>query len=175
MRKTIPLATKQNNNHLLHQLQQYMLISMDHPQKRSTVLQAASSPYRRRRIFAFTLFIVAMVFLFQFGAPWEMSTTLKDAGIKPTGLSRANIAALVKPKVDEIYGLLHFVTRTDKILSSTSVKLDPSKPIGLDVYGSETEDWKKNVEILNTEFPVVVFSKARTFPSISECRICFID
>jgi hypothetical protein len=135
---------------------------MDRPRKRSPGPQVPHSPFRRRRIIFFSLLIITIIFFF--GAPWELSSALKEAGVVPTGLSRANIVSLVKPnKVDEIYGLLHFVTRNDQILLSTPTELDPSKPIDLGVYGSAKEDWKKNVEVLNEEFPVIVFSKARPF------------
>jgi hypothetical protein len=137
---------------------------MDRPRKRSPgpLAQVPHSPFRRRRIIFFSLLIITIIFFF--GAPWELSSALKEAGVVPTGLSRANIVSLVKPnKVDEIYGLLHFVTRNDQILLSTPTELDPSKPFDLGVYGSAKEDWKKNVEVLNEEFPVIVFSKARPF------------
>jgi len=117
------------------------------------------SPFRlRRRLIFFSVLIITIIFFF--GAPWELSSALEQAGVVSTGLSRANIVSLVRPKkVDEIYGLLHFVTRNDQILLSDPTELDPSKPIDLGVYGGEKEDWKKNMEALNEEFPVIVFSK----------------
>jgi len=141
---------------------------MDRTQKRSPGAQASHSPFRRRRIIFFSLLIITIIFFF--GAPWELSSALKEAGVVPTGLSRANIASLVKSnRVDEIYGLLHFVTRNDQILLSTPTELDPSKPIDLGVYGGAKEDWKKNVEVLNEEYPVIIFSKARPFFKLQAC------
>jgi hypothetical protein len=105
--------------------------------------------------------------LFCFNVPWQLPSALTDAGVVPTGLSRANIVSLVTPKSNEIYGLLHFVVdRDNEVLLSSPTELDPAKPISMSVYGNKKEDWKKNEEALNKENPVVVFSKARVLPAL---------
>jgi hypothetical protein len=122
--------------------------------------------FRRRRII--WIFIIAVTLLVVFGTPWELPPALKDTGIIPSGLSRANIVSFIKGAgfghhVDEIYGLLHFVTRNDQLFLTGPSLLDPSKPISLDTYASGKQDWERNVEALNEKFPIVLFSKACRF------------
>lgn len=128
---------------------------------------SARPPLRRRRFIFFAILLVTALFVF--GVPWELPPSLKDGNLQ-SALSRANIANLVQSKlgassdakVNEIYGLLHLVTsgaENEHILSQAD--LDPTKPISLKVYaaGNTTIDWVKEVEILNEEYPIVVFSK----------------
>jgi hypothetical protein len=129
---------------------------------------------RRRRLACLVVFVITLLVIF--GVPWELPSELQDSAVVPTGLSRANIVPLAKQPshqagvVDEIYGLLHFVTRNDQFLLSTSEALDPGKPIDLKVYSNGKEDWSKNVKKLNEEYPIIVFSKVRPEPIFSEPR-----
>jgi hypothetical protein len=116
---------------------------------------------RPRRFLLFTLIIAAVIFFV--GVPWELPPSLKDAGL--SALSRANIAHFAKSKnaagkkVDEIYGLLHLVTREDDFVLGPDV--DVTQPIDLAVYadGEREIEWTKDVERLNKKYPIVVFSK----------------
>ncbi|KAG1812139.1 uncharacterized protein BJ212DRAFT_1371647 [Suillus subaureus] len=111
--------------------------------------------YRRRRI----LLIPALLFIFYlfFSTPWSLPP-LNLSGIS-SSLSRANIASLVKgPPVEEIYGLLHFVTSDDDRMLSHSV--NPAAPIDLTVYlGGDQPNWKSHMRRLREEYPLIVFSK----------------
>ncbi|KAJ8083858.1 hypothetical protein AAF712_000776 [Marasmius tenuissimus] len=127
----------------------------------------ASTTIRRRR-FIILILCVVVFFLFVRG-DWELPDVLKDAGMP---ISKGNFAQIMKGKlkasaqVDEIYGLIHLVTNDDDehqhVLSQTP-KLDPTKPVDMVLYapGEEDEvDWAKEVDYLNTKYPVVVFSKS---------------
>lgn len=111
---------------------------------------------RRRRI----LLIPALLFAFFlfFRTPWSLPP-LNLSGLS-SSLSRANIVSLVKgPPVEEIYGLLHFVTSDDDRMLSHSV--DPVAPIDLTVYlGGDQPDWKSHMRKLREEYPLIVFSKS---------------
>ncbi|KAG2132547.1 hypothetical protein BD769DRAFT_1448067 [Suillus cothurnatus] len=111
--------------------------------------------YRRRRI----LLIPALLFAFCmfFSSPWSLPP-LNLSGIS-SSISRANIVSLVKgPPVEEIYGLLHFVTSDDDRMLSHSV--NPAAPIDLNEYlGGDKPDWKSHMRRLKEEYPLIVFSK----------------
>ncbi|KIK46706.1 hypothetical protein CY34DRAFT_42285, partial [Suillus luteus UH-Slu-Lm8-n1] len=108
----------------------------------------------RRRIILIPVLLFA-IFLF-FKTPWSLPP-LNLSGI--SSISRANIVSLVKgPPVEEIYGLLHFVTSDDDRMLSHSV--DPAAPIDLSVYlGGDQPDWKSHMRKLREEYPLIVFSK----------------
>lgn len=112
--------------------------------------------YRRRRI----LLIPALLFVFSlfFNTPWSLPP-LNISRIS-SSLSRANIASLAKgPPVEEIYGLLHFVTSDDDRMLSHSI--NPLEPIDLTVYlGGDKPDWKSHMRRLKEEYPLIVFSKS---------------
>jgi hypothetical protein len=114
---------------------------------------------RRRRILLIPVLLFA-IFLF-FRTPWSLPP-LNLSGI--SSISRANIVSLVKgPPVEEIYGLLHFVTSDDDRMLSHSV--DPAAPIDLSVYlGGDEPDWKSHMRKLREEYPLIVFSKVRALP-----------
>lgn len=106
-----------------------------------------------------------MVLFFFFGAPWEF-----PAEGFPS-ISRASIVHLVKPSgwvPDEIYGLLHFVTRDDGRVLSHDTAVDPKKPIMLSVYEKRKGNWTQYVQKLEESYPVVVFSKASLHNSAKE-------
>ncbi|KAJ6594477.1 thioredoxin-like protein [Mycena capillaripes] len=125
---------------------------------------SGSSPIRRRR---FILLVIGIVgFIYFFGSPFRLPAALKDV----SGISRANIVQLVKPrsktpaKVGEIFGLLHLVTgdsEHEHILGHTE-SFDPTKPVDMALYaaGKEDLDWNERVRELNEHYPLVVFSKS---------------
>ncbi|KAJ7091982.1 thioredoxin-like protein [Mycena belliarum] len=137
---------------------------MDSPNKRM-LPASGSSPIRRRRFIVVLLALVC--FIYFFGSPFRLPAALKDV----SGISRANIVQLVKPKtksaakVDEIFGLIHLVTgdsEHEHILGHTD-NFDPSKPVDMSLYaaGSTDEiDWNDRVRVLNERYPLVVFSKS---------------
>jgi len=114
--------------------------------------------FRRRRVLLFPALLFAF-FLF-FSRPWSLPP-LNLSGISTT-LSRASIVSLVKgPPVEEIYGLLHFVTSDDERMLSHSVGVDPDAPIDLTVYlGGDQPHWNSHMKRLREEYPLVVFSKS---------------
>jgi len=112
-------------------------------------------PFRRRRIVWIAVILFALVFFF--GAPWEFP------GKGLSSISRASIVHLVKPSgrvPDEIYGLLHFVTRDDGRILNHEPALDPTKPMKLSVYEKSNGNWTQHVQTLEQSYPIVVFSKA---------------
>jgi hypothetical protein len=132
------------------------------------------SPFRRRRIT--WCILITFVLVLYFGAPWEMQAYLKDVD-HSTGISRANIAKLVKPaspstgngthsSVDEIYGLLHLVINGGDRQLSHEVKVTSDKPVEMVYYaGVDREvNWEEEVKELNANYPIVVFSKVRWVP-----------
>ncbi|KAF9567936.1 thioredoxin-like protein [Agrocybe pediades] len=119
------------------------------------------SSIRRRRIFLGILLTGAFLFFF---VPWEIPLALRDASL--SSLSRASIAKLSKPKkseVKEIYGLLHLVTgdNEQEHVLSNAVDFNPTVPIDLDLYaaGNKHLDWDKERDRIDSEYPVIVFSK----------------
>ena len=75
------------------------------------------------------------------------------------------MAQLIKSKkveVGEIYGLLHLVTgdnEQEHVLSN--VHLDPTVSVDMSVYaaGDTSINWEKEREIIDENYPVIVFSK----------------
>ncbi|KAF4567238.1 hypothetical protein EYR40_006236 [Pleurotus pulmonarius] len=130
---------------------------------------APTTSVRRSRVLLFAALVLAGLFFF--GVRWELPSALKDTSSElyskytPSGLTRANIVALVKSKsavqVDEIYGLLHFVTREDG--KQFDPGFDVSKPLDLDTYaqGEKSVVWSEVMKEFNTQAPIVVFSKVR--------------
>jgi len=114
------------------------------------------SSFRRRRVLLLPALLLAF---FLFSRPWS-SPPLNLSGIS-SSLSRASIVSLVKgPPVEEIYGLLHFVTSDDERMLSYSVDVDPDEPIDLTVYlGDDQPIWSSHMKKLREEYPLIVFSK----------------
>lgn len=115
---------------------------------------------RRSRLIICIILLVGVLF-FTF-VPWELPSSLQGLGLE--GISRANVAQLIKSKqVDEIYGLLHLVTgdHEQEHVLSNAVHLDPTLPIELSVYaaGDITLNWAKERDTINENYPIVVFSK----------------
>jgi len=115
------------------------------------------SSFRRRRVLLLPALLLAF---FLFSRPWS-SPPLNLSGIS-SSLSRASIVSLVKgPPVEEIYGLLHFVTSDDERMLSYSVDVDPDEPIDLTVYlGDDQPIWSSHMKKLREEYPLIVFSKS---------------
>lgn len=142
---------------------------MDHSARGPSLTNFSSPPrhpYRRRRIIWVIVCLLCLVFFF--GAPWEFP------GEGLSTLSRASIAHLVKPgrAPDEIFGLLHFVTRDDGRVLAHETALDPKKPIKLSVY-EKKGNWTQFVQTLEDKYPVIVFSKVSLMRIRARCRKSF--
>ena len=119
------------------------------------------SPFRRRRLGL--LIFISIGFFFFYFVPWELPPSLNSAGF--SSFSRANVAQLLKSKkveVGEIYGLLHLVTgdnEQEHVLSN--VHLDPTVSVEMSVYaaGDTSINWEKERDIIDEQYPIVVFSK----------------
>ena len=127
---------------------------------------APLTTFRRRR-YLIAITVIATFTFFYLGIPqWELPHSLKVDGLGP--LSRANIVQLTKMRkaktaqdVDEIYGLLHLVVYKKTPLSRD---VEATRPIDMAIYGGDKKlDWAKNVQRLNAEYPIVVFSKVCGF------------
>ena len=121
----------------------------------------AGSAVRRRRVLLGTLIVAVFLFFF---VPWEIPISFREASL--SSLSRASIAKLTKSnkgEVQEIYGLLHLVTgdNEQEHVLSNAVDLNPTMPISLKFYaaGDKSLDWDKERDRIDSEFPVIVFSK----------------
>lgn len=119
-------------------------------------------PFLRRRRVLFPLFALALLCLFLFSPSHDLF------GLPPAlqGLRRvspANIAALMRPSVDELHGLLYYAVHQNEALAHDAP--DPTRPLALSVYAdgdrSPTPDWPSRVKHLNAEAPLIVFSKVR--------------
>ncbi|KAF7323110.1 Glutaredoxin domain protein [Mycena chlorophos] len=120
------------------------------------------SRLRRRRILIAVLVLVGVIYFL--GLPQL------DAFDLDFPVNRANIAQLMRGKgsgkgkfvVPEIYGVLHVVTSADAenehVLAGTD---DPTKPMDVQLYapGKPDIDWLYNMQTINEQFPLVVFSK----------------
>lgn len=74
----------------------------------------------------------------------------------------ADYLSTSRPKVDEIYGLIHLATggiQSQDTLTEAA-DADPTKPLDLSVYAEGKQiDWRREVKRLDTKYPIVVFSK----------------
>jgi len=122
---------------------------------------AGPRPLRRgRRRLVLSLFALILLFLFLFSSSHDL------LGLPPAlyGLRRvspASIAALMRPRVDEIHGLLYYAVHESEALAIDAP--DPTRPLALSVYAdgdpNPTPDWPARVKHLNAESPLIVFSK----------------
>jgi hypothetical protein len=128
-------------------------------------------PLLRRRRVLFPLFAFALLCLFLFSPSHDLF------GLPPAlqGLRRvspASIAALMRPPVDEIHGLLYYAVHQNEGLAHDAP--DPTRQLDISVYAdgvrSPTPDWPSRVKHLNAEAPLIVFSKVGlTFQFHSLC------
>ena len=125
-------------------------------------MDARPLPLLRRRRVLFPLFTIALLFLFLFSPSHDLF------GLPPAlqGLRRvspASIAALMRPSVDELHGLLYYAVHQNEALAHDAP--DPTRPLDLSVYAdgdrAPTPDWPSRVKHLNAEAPLIVFSKVR--------------
>ncbi|THH31785.1 hypothetical protein EUX98_g2411 [Antrodiella citrinella] len=149
-----------------------------------------ASPFRRRRIIWSVLLLTVVFFIYLFtrspDAGWSLPiiNPLKALSLGGGGaaVSHSNsrvskvsdaLAAERRAKVQEIHGLLHFVTAhgerrfneeggdTINVVGAGSVKVDPTQKVDYKVYSPDGEDdWQKHMTVLRTEHPLVVFSKS---------------
>lgn len=117
---------------------------------------------RPRRRVLLPLLALVLLFLFLFSPSHDL------LGLPPAmqGLRRvspASIAALVKPRVTEIHGLLYYAVHENEALAHDAP--DPTQPLDLSVYVdgdlAPKPDWSARVKHLNAEAPLIVFSKVR--------------
>jgi len=115
---------------------------------------------RGRRRVLLSLLALVLLFLFLFSPSHDFF------GLPPAlqGLRRvspASIAALVKPRVTEIHGLLYYAVHESEGLAHDTP--DPTRPLDLSVYAdgdpAPKPDWPARVKHLNEEAPLIVFSK----------------
>ena len=93
---------------------------------------------------------------------------LKDLD-QSLGFSRANIVKLARPPpsgsprkvgvVDEIYGLLHLVTRTDGRELEHDIGIVSNRAMDMGMYTEGEVNWDEEVRELDEKYPLVIFSK----------------
>lgn len=152
---------------------------------KSTNSPKPASPYRRRRILWFLILATAGVLFYisthSDSISWSLPSSLKDVGFSPSSSRVSKVAeakaqaqaeaAQRRIRVQEIHGLLHFVTAyPDKRLDEEDgsiavaglglVKVNPEEKIDLRVFSPDGDDnWEKHLKTLRTEHPLIVFSK----------------
>ncbi|KAJ4483724.1 hypothetical protein J3R30DRAFT_3402362 [Lentinula aciculospora] len=116
---------------------------------------------RRRLFLTFLTLLSVFLYLFVFS-----DTDNHDSWMSKLLGDQFNFSSSksTKPPVDEIYGVISLVTRendkSQRVLSAKNIDL--GQPIDLNVYGTKRGmKWEKELQRLNEEFPVVVFSKVR--------------
>ncbi|KAJ3922881.1 hypothetical protein F5877DRAFT_87910 [Lentinula edodes] len=115
--------------------------------------------YRRRLLFGFLTFLSVCLYLFVFSHPDNHDSSITKFVGDQFGLMSSKNPT---PSVDEIYGLISLVTResenSQRVLTAKSV--DITNPVDINVYAAKRGmNWKKELQRLNEDFPVVVFSK----------------
>ena len=115
---------------------------------------------RGQRRTLLTVIALALLFLFLFSPSHDL------LGLPPAlqGLRRvspASITSLMRHRVTEIQGLLYYVVNEDEVFAHDA--LDPTRPLDMSVYAggdsAPKPDWPARVKLLNTETPLIVFSK----------------
>ncbi|KAE9408650.1 thioredoxin-like protein [Gymnopus androsaceus JB14] len=126
--------------------------------------QLTGTPIRRRRFFLGFLAIVCIVGIYLFGFSEEShdGSTSSRAKIAKLVADKLTFSSTKKTPVDEIYGLIHLVTRdgekSERVLTSGDLQL--SEPMDVSVYAEKRGiQWEKEREKLNEVYPLVVFSK----------------
>ena len=81
-------------------------------------------------------------------------------------VSPASIAALMRPRPGEIHGLLYYAIHSNQGLAHDTP--DPTQPLDLSIYAdrdatSSSPDWSARIKVLESETPLVVFSKVGSF------------
>ncbi|KAJ4493860.1 hypothetical protein C8J55DRAFT_602382 [Lentinula edodes] len=115
--------------------------------------------YRRRLLFGFLTFLSVCLYLFVFSRSDNHDSSITKFFGDQFGLMSSKNPT---PSVDEIYGLISLVTResenSQRVLTAKSV--DITNPVDINVYAAKRGmNWKKELQRLNEDFPVVVFSK----------------
>ncbi|KAJ3890818.1 hypothetical protein GG344DRAFT_48652 [Lentinula edodes] len=115
--------------------------------------------YRRRLLFGFLTFLSVCLYLFVFSRSDNHDSSITKFFGDQFGLMSSKNST---PSVDEIYGLISLVTResenSQRVLTAKSV--DITNPVDINVYAAKRGmNWKKELQRLNEDFPVVVFSK----------------
>lgn len=140
------------------------------------------SPFRRRRILWALLLTSVVGFWYlathtdaSFGS-WALPQYLKDMGLSSSSspvrlVSDAKVEA-GRLRVDEMHGVLHFVTTyPDRTLDEADgainaeglgpVVINPQEPVDLRVYAPDGNDtWSEHVKELQIKHPLIIFSKS---------------
>jgi hypothetical protein len=145
----------------------------------------SSSIYRRRRII-WSLLLLTLGSLFYLGTQtdvlgtWSLPSYLKDIGLSSSSSPARLVAdaksndlvAAERPRVQEIHGLMHFVTAySDRRLNEEEsainvtglglVTVDGREPVDLRVFSpTGDDDWQRHVKVLREQYPIIVFSKS---------------
>ena len=154
------------------------------------------SPYRRRRILwsLFLVFVAGLCYLayhpdtIQYIGSWSLPAYLKDIGSSPSS-SRASLVSNAKAEVEagrlrvqEIHGLLHFVTTfPERRLNEQDgaivvedlgpVEVNPDEDVDLRVYAADGDDnWGKHLQTLREEHPLVNKGLHHSRGRYSRCR-----
>ncbi|KAH8993503.1 thioredoxin-like protein [Lactarius akahatsu] len=123
-------------------------------------MDARPLPLLRRRRVLFPLFALALLCFFLFSPTHDLF------GLPPAlqglrHISPASISALrfMRPRVDEMHGLLFYAVHQKEGFAHDAP--DPTHPLNLSVYadGDPSPDWASRVKHLNSEAPLIVFSK----------------
>ncbi|KAI0084860.1 glutaredoxin [Irpex rosettiformis] len=145
----------------------------------------AGSAYRRRRVI-WSLILFALGTLIYLGTQsgsrsWSLPSYLKEIGLSSSS-SPARLVADAKndesigagrPRIQEIHGLLHFVTaypgrrlnehagKIHVVGLGEEVEVDGNDSIDLRVFSPDgSDDWQSYVKVLREDHPLVVFSKS---------------
>jgi len=119
---------------------------------------------RRSRILLYASILAAVIYFY--GAPWTwgISGSLSENSAFYSSRLAHKLGRKGTPvdeHVDEIYGLLHLVTRPDQLQLRDDMDIDPSQPLKMAHYtaGDEEIVWGKVKRTLDKEAPVIIFSK----------------
>ncbi len=116
-------------------------------------------PIPKRPVILLTVLILALIYI-----------------LTPTSTSSYFDAITLRRKttVPEIYGVIHLVTGNAEHTLAHDVTHDPTKPVDMHVYAVDGDgkggdmDWAAERQRIDTEYPVVIFSKACCSSSVRE-------
>ncbi len=138
-----------------------------------------SAPYRRRRI-TWIILLAALALIFYASthgaSSWSLPSYLKEVSFSSSpaskvGLEKLNAIQAERLRVQEIHGLLHFVTaypnrrlnEEDGSINAVGLgltKVDSKEEVDLRVFSPNgDDDWQEYVKTLREKYPLIVFSK----------------
>lgn len=158
----------------------WKLVQLDSIEMMKSPTPRPSSPYRRRRI-TWVILLMAAAFIFYASTHdtsfWSLPSYLKEVSFSSSvaskvGLEKAKAVNSERLRVQEIHGLLHFVTaypnrrlnEEDGAINAVGLgltKVDPTETVDLRVFSPDGEDdWQQYVKTLREKYPLIVFSKS---------------